>query len=251
MPRGSGGEVCGRVKTEVRFLRGVAAVVPVFDPEPALPGLCRELLERFGLVVVVDDGSVRSRETFDDLPSGVVVLLHETNQGKGAAIKTALLWLDGKADGAVFVDGDGQHAPDDALAVAARMLESGETVLGVRDLGGEGVPARSRSGNAWMRFFLWLFCGAKVSDTQTGLRAFPARLFGRLAAVRGDRFEYEMRALAMLHRSGERINETGIRTIYVNGNRASHHRPFRDSVRIWFGLAAECMSWGAKGQSTR
>ena len=230
------------MKAGVRFLRGVAAVLPVFDPEPALPGLCRKLLERFGLVVVVDDGSVRSRETFDALPPGVAMLRHETNRGKGAAIKTALLWLDGKADGAVFVDGDGQHDPDDALAVAARMLESGETVLGVRDLGGDGVPARSRSGNAWMRFFLRLFCGAKVSDTQTGLRAFPARLFGRLAAVRGDRFEYEMRALAMLHRSGERIGETSVRTIYVNGNRASHHRPFRDSVRIWFGLAAECLS---------
>ena len=227
---------------DVRFLREVAAVVPVFDPEPALPGLCRGLLERFGLVVVVDDGSARSREAFDMLPPEVVVLRHDSNRGKGAAIKTALTWLDGRVGGAVFVDGDGQHDPRDALAVAAKMVESGETVLGVRDLGGDGVPARSRIGNAWMRFYLRLFCGARVSDTQTGLRAIPSRLFRRLASVRGDRFEYEMRMLAMLHRAGERIGEVSIRTIYVQGNRTSHHRPFRDSVRIWFGLAGECMS---------
>ena len=217
-------------------LRGVAAVVPVFNPEPVLPRLCEDLLADFGTVVVVDDGSVKSKESFRLLPAGVTLVRHVRNMGKGAAMRTAMCRLLGRVDGAVFLDGDGQHDVGDAVRVATRMLETGRTVLGSRDLSGEGVPARSRAGNAWMAFFLRLFCGARVSDTQTGLRAVPERLFGGLLELSGDRYEYEMRMLAMLHLMGEGIEELPAKTIYPPGGRVSYHRPFRDSVRIWFGL---------------
>lgn len=223
-------------------LRGVAAVIPVFNPEPALPSLCEALLGRFGAVVVVDDGSVESREAFAELPDGVTVLRHVRNLGKGAAMRTAMCRLFDRVDGAVFLDGDGQHDVADAVRVAERMLETGNAVLGTRDLSGKDVPSRSRVGNAWMSFFLRLFCGAKVSDTQTGLRAVPARLFGRLLELSGDRFEYEMRMLAMLHLAGEKIEEVPIRTIYQSVGRVTHHRMFRDSVRIWFGLLGASIS---------
>lgn len=221
----------------MKCLADVAAVIPVFNPEPALPKLCEELSRVFGTVVIVDDGSVNSLERFAMLPKGVVVLRHSRNMGKGRAIKTALGWLDGKAAGAVFVDGDGQHDPVDAAEIAVSMLDKGCVTLGSRNLSEKGVPAASRIGNACMAFFLRLFAGAKVSDTQTGLRAIPARLFGCLAKVRGEKFEYEMNVLAALHFAGERICEVPVRTIYPDGERVSHHRPFRDSVRIWFSLA--------------
>ena len=217
-------------------LRGVAAVVPVFNPEPVLPRLCEELLGNFGAVVVVDDGSVRSGELFRLLPAGVTLVRHARNTGKGAAMRTAMCRLLGRVEGAVFLDGDGQHDAGDAVRVATRMLETGRAVLGSRDLSGEGVPARSRAGNAWMAFFLRLFCGARVSDTQTGLRAVPGRLFGSLLELSGDRYEYEMRMLALLHIMGEGIEELPVKTIYPPDGRVSYHRPFRDSVRIWFGL---------------
>ena len=216
--------------------RGVAAVIPVFNPEPALEPLCRELVKAFGAVVVVDDGSISSKDGFLGLPEGVEVVRHAKNLGKGAAMRTALCRLRGRVDGAVFLDGDGQHEVADAVRVAEEMLRTGNAVLGVRDLSAPHVPRRSRSGNAWMSFFLRLFFGARVSDTQTGLRAVPARLFDALLALSGDRFEYEMRMLALLHVSGERIEELPVRTIYPESGRVSHHRPFRDSVRIWFGL---------------
>ena len=222
-------------------LRNVAAAVPVFNPEPALPELCRALLGAFGTVLVVDDGSVEARDAFDELPPGVEIARHGRNMGKGAAMKTAFAALAGRADGVVFVDGDGQHAPADALAVAARMLETGRAALGVRDLSAPGVPARSRAGNAWMRYFLELFCGADVSDTQTGLRAFPSRLYGLMLDTPGSRFEYETAALAALRFAGEGVEEVPVATIYAPGPRKSHHRPFRDSVRIWSALAAAAL----------
>ena len=219
-----------------RGLSGVAAVVPVFNPEPALPGLCEELLRSIGMVVVVDDGSVRSSEVFRRLPDGVTVVRHSRNRGKGAAMRTAMCRLVGRVEGVVFLDGDGQHDAGDAVRVAVRMLETGRTALGTRDLSGKAVPSGSRVGNACMSFFLRAFCGARVSDTQTGLRAVPERLVGSLLALSGDRYEYEMRMLAMLHIMGEGVEEVPVRTIYPPDGRVSYHRPFRDSVRIWFGL---------------
>ena len=38
----------------------IAAVVPVFNPEPGLKALCVSLLEAYGTVVVVDDGSAEN-----------------------------------------------------------------------------------------------------------------------------------------------------------------------------------------------
>ena len=70
----------------------------------------------------------------------------------------------------------------------------------------------------------------------------PERLFGRLLALSGDRFEYEMKMLAMLHLAGESVEEVPIDTIYPESGRVSHHRPLRDSVRIWFGLAGAAVS---------
>jgi len=45
-----------------------------------------------------------------------------------------------------------------------------------------------------------------------------------------------MRMLALLHIMGEGIEELPVKTIYPPDGRVSYHRPFRDSVRIWFGL---------------
>lgn len=222
----------------------VAAVVPVFNPEPALPGLVRALRRDFAVVLVVDDGSVRDLARFSELPDGVELVRHETNRGKGAAIRTAVELLSrrhGDVAGAVFVDGDGQHHPDDVRAVAAKMLETGAVAFGVRTgLYAADVPLRSRFGNGWTALFARLFLGIRLSDTQTGLRAVPARLFGRLSGLQGDRYEYETRMLGLFSDGRERLEQVPIKTIYIERNRTSHYRPLADTVRtqhVLFDLA--------------
>ena len=101
----------------------LAAIVPVYNPEPGLAALVAELAAHFAAVVVVDDGSVEATEAFAALPSTVTLLRHAVNRGKGRAMKTALEWVSENAphvDGVVFADGDGQHgAGDEAVAADA------------------------------------------------------------------------------------------------------------------------------------
>ena len=72
-----------------------AVAIPALNPSETLPAYVDDLLERgIPAVVVVNDGSAPDRQEIFDAQArrkGCVVLVHETNQGKGQAIKTACL----------------------------------------------------------------------------------------------------------------------------------------------------------------
>ena len=217
----------------------VAGVVPVFNPEEGLADLAAALQYDYSPVVVVDDGSVESVERFSELSRDVVLLRHEANAGKGRAIKTAIAWLrENRPDvkGAVFVDGDGQHRPEDVRAVAEKMLETGDVAFGVRDFSAESTPFRSRFGNVLTSWLVRILLGLRLSDTQTGLRAIPARLFREMLSLPGDRYEYETEMIAMIARSRETLRQVPIKTIYIERNASSHFRPIADSAKVYRAL---------------
>ena len=78
-----------------------------------------------------------------------------------------------------------------------------------------------------------LFCGIRLSDTQTGLRAVPASLFPELLQVRGDRFEYETNMLLQMERMGIAFVEQPIATVYDKEEYSSHYNAVKDSWRIF------------------
>ena len=215
-----------------------AVVIPVFNPEPGLQSLCRTLVSSFRIVIVVDDGSTENCSAFKSLPESILVIRHACNKGKGAAIKTALRYLSENTDAeyAVFADGDGQHLPKDIIAVANRANCSGNTVLGVRRFKLGQVPLRSWVGNVCTALIVRLFMGIRASDTQTGLRAIPRRLFDELAAEPGDRYEFEVRLFRFLKERQEKLEQVEIDTVYINSNRTSHFRPIMDSIRVYRNL---------------
>ena len=99
----------------------IVILIPAYEPTKALPALVRELASSPNIqaVVVVNDGSTSaSKETFHDLETitGVRVLRHAVNLGKGAALKSgfnliACAFPD--AAGIVTADADGQHLAED------------------------------------------------------------------------------------------------------------------------------------------
>ena len=214
--------------------------IPAYRPDAALTQLVSELAAAAPLsIVVVDDGSGPLYEPlFAELLQNpaVTLLRHETNRGKGAALRTAFR---GSAEhrpearGIVTADADGQHAAPDILSVAAALAAEPEALhLGSRPLNGPGVPLRSRLGNLPMRWFFRLCTGLRLADTQTGLRGFSASLAPWFAALPGDRYEFELSMLLAAARLGCPIREHPIQAIYRPGNAGSHFRPIRDSWRV-------------------
>lgn len=228
-----------------KFLKNVAGVIPVYNPEAGLTALCQGLIAHFPLVVVVDDGSDEHVDDFKRLPKEVVILRHEVNLGKGRAIKRAFEWLrqnHPEISGVVFADGDGQHRIEDIVDVAERMEATGHVTLGVRDFSKSSTPFRSRFGNVLTSFLVRLFFRIEIFDTQTGLRAIPSRLFTAMLGTPGERYEYEMRLFGMLRDHQEMLEQVPIQTIYIENNRASHFRPIRDSIRVYRGLFGTTIS---------
>lgn len=213
-------------------------IIPVYQPDETLAVLVDQLWMQQYQIVVVDDGSgEKYRQIFDCIKDICVVLTHPVNRGKGAAVKTALRYIQKEMwDCKVIavMDADGQHLAEDLAGLFARSEAHPYTlVLGVRAVGKE-MPPKSRLGNKITRTVFWLASGVRVSDTQTGLRAFGVKLVPELLQVEGERYEYEMNVLMAFARRGIPIAEVPIYTIYRDKkNSSSHFRAFRDSVRIY------------------
>ena len=192
----------------------IAILIPAYQPDAKLLGLVDALRAWFPHIVVVDDGSTEGRHVFDSIRDKVEALLvHPANRGKGAALKTGLAWMRAHLPdiaGVVTADADGQHRPKDIRRVAE-------------------ATTKQKGG---------MLTGLAIRDTQTGLRGIPADLLERAAALPGDRYEYETRMLVDARHHASPPLQVPIKTVYLEGNKASHYRPFRDTLltqaALWF-----------------
>ncbi len=215
-----------------------ALIIPAYKPGEEMLKLLEEFRQNENfLPIVVDDGSGDEyRAVFDRLPDFARLLRHDVNRGKGAALKTAMRYvLDAlpECDLALTADADGQHRYADILRVNEVAWEHpGALVLGSRKFEGE-VPFKSRWGNAITRQVFAAASGAKVYDTQTGLRAFGRDAMEQFLQIPGDRYEYEINMLLGAAQSGRPILEERIATVYINDNSSSHFHPVRDSFKIY------------------
>ena len=218
----------------------ISIVLPSLDPDDKLLTVITGLLDvGFSEIILVNDGSkAENLHYFEEAARypQVQLLHHEVNKGKGAALKTAFRWfLQNRPgyNGVVTVDGDNQHHPEDTRVCALQMLKTGKVILGCRDFSLDHVPRRSRMGNNITKAVFRIFCGMTLSDTQTGLRAIPAKHLEAMCAIKGDRFEYETNMLLAMKQQQIDYGEVKIRTVYIEENKSSHFRAVRDSVRIY------------------
>lgn len=230
------------------MLDNIYIIIPSLNPDNKLKKTVEGMLNTgFSHILLVDDGSdSEHKKYFPEENESITVLTHKTNLGKGAALKTAFNYiLDNVPDacGVITVDGDGQHTPEDTLKCADELeKKNGAVILGCRDFSGKDVPKRSRFGNKTTSFVFKLLCGISVSDTQTGLRAFPRSVLSELIKIKGERFEYETNMLLVLSRKGISFKEVKISTVYLEENASSHFRPIRDSIRIYHFILSFFMS---------
>lgn len=215
----------------------IIALIPAFEPSDTLLDLVRELnAAQFGIVLVDDGSGKKFRDIFTEAGHYGQVLIHDTNMGKGKALKTGLAFISrhcSENSVVVTLDADGQHSVSDALKVAdAAHLNPGCLVLGCRRFDGK-VPARSRLGNSVTRFVYRMATGTGVHDTQTGLRAFTSEMIPFMLDVSGERYEYEMNVLLKCSAQKIPIKEVEIATIYIDGNSGSHFNVVKDSFRIY------------------
>lgn len=214
-------------------------IIPSYEPDDKLVAVVKDIKQELDAeIILVNDGSDPSYDSFFQRSQalGAQLLTHESNRGKGAALKTAFAYLLEHADErarVITVDSDGQHLIEDIVKVANRVAEAPEQiVLGSRAFVGK-VPFRSRFGNKVTAKLFQLVTGQLVTDTQTGLRGFSYQHLPWLLTLDGERFEYEFNMLLEAKRAGYQLVEEPIETVYLDENKSSHFRPLQDSLRIY------------------
>lgn len=202
--------------------RRAVVVVPVYNEARVLADVLTGLRQRFPHVVVVDDGSTDG-STEVARRAGAKVLRHAVNLGPGAALQTGFQYAvhHTSFDYVITFDGDGQHDPDDAVAMLRTADErSLDAVLGSRVTG-------STSGQPWTRRLLlhagvWFTrwsTGLEVTDTHNGLRVLSRRALSHLQLTqRGMAYASELESGIALH--GLAWAEVAVTIAYTDYSRA-------------------------------
>jgi glycosyltransferase involved in cell wall biosynthesis len=216
------------------------AIVPAYQAGQSVGTVVRDLLGAWPAnlgdpaVLVVDDGSDDGTAKAAE-EAGAMVLRHDRNRGKGAALKSGLLHARALgATVAVTVDADGQHPAQEAMHLLADPAPKNALVLGVRNLLRDGAPPANRFSNAFSNVFLSLFSRRRLSDTQCGLRRYPVEQTLALEP-RETGYGFEAEVILRAARAGWTIVQIPVSVIYPpRDQRVSHFRVVRDPARIVF-----------------
>ena len=105
-------------------------VIPSFNPNNKLTHLIEELcVYEWKKIIIIDDGSTQETvRVFHNIVKnfGVTLITHETNKGKGAALKTGFNYIKNQENGSrgiITVDSDGQHLIEDIIKIAQRYMK--------------------------------------------------------------------------------------------------------------------------------
>ena len=165
-------------------------------------------------IIVVDDFSTDGTR---DLLQGElrkkidVLVLHEKNQGKGAALRSGFQAATG--DLVVVQDADLEYDPRDYVKVAAPILEGkADVVYGSRFAGGESHRVLyywHSVGNAFLTRLSNMFTNINLTDMETCYKMFRREIIQGLD-LKENRFGFEPEVTAKVARLGVRIYEVGI-----------------------------------------
>ncbi len=193
----------------------LSVVIPVFNEA----GNIEEILKRVKAtklaaeIVVVDDGSQDGTRDFlkkVDGKSGVRVLLHENNQGKGAAVRTGIQAAHG--DVILIQDADLEYHPHDYPTLLQPIRDGiADVVYGSRFLGGprRAVMFWHMIANQLLTFMTNILYDTILSDMETGYKVFRRSVVEGMN-LRANRFDFEPEFTAKILKRHYRIYEVPI-----------------------------------------
>ena len=149
----------------------IVVIIPGYNEEKYLAETLRGVLKVTKDVIYVDDGS-------SDASVSIAkkhlhhVLVHETNLGKGAALKTGCEYAFShlKADAVVFMDADNQHSASDLPRFFAEPKKGSSVVFGVRKFS-SATPLMRFLGNKFASVLMSALYGRYIPDIPSGFKA--------------------------------------------------------------------------------
>ncbi len=221
----------------------LSVLIPVYNEALTIEAIVRRVAAQRvpGIdaleIIVVNDGSTDKtadvlRGLIRTLPGKLLVMSHPRNQGKGAAVATAVRNMSG--DIAVIQDGDLEYDPAEYSLLLEPIIQGrADVVFGSRFTGSQAKRVLyfwHYVGNSFLTMLSNMFTNINLTDMETGFKAFRAEAL-RSIPLYSKRFGFEPEITAKVARRKLRLYEVGIS---YNG------RTYADGKKIlwWDGVKA-------------
>lgn len=213
----------------------LSIIIPVYNEEKTIIEVVKKVaaVKINGVeaeIIVVDDGSSdNSKLKVQTIKkNGVKLILHNSNLGKGAAVKTGIKNANGEF--ILIQDADLEYNPNDIPKLITPILEKkSKVVYGTRLNRLPHLAGEERNllflihycGNRFLSFITSLFYGQWITDMETGYKLFPKRAVLDMS-LKAKSFDFEPEITAKLLKKGFKILELPIKTIprgYAEGKK--------------------------------
>ena len=230
-------------------------LIPAYDPPKNFCSYIQELMdEGFRDIIIVDDGS---RQEKSDLFSkagemGCTVFHHQSNRGKGMALKTGmreyLETYSGKRDGLITVNSDGCDRISDIIKISEELDKQNDRlkpklVLGTRSFDSPYMSNATRKGSRIAVLWFHYLFNARCSDVLCTLRGIPDRLVKVCMKYSERSYAYETSYLIGMKDYG--YSEVPIELTEPNPDAETHFNLVWNTILIYVVIFRKLMVFGA------
>lgn len=207
----------------------LSIIIPAFNEELTIADVVKKVRSLFPdtEIIVINDGSEDNTARIAQ-DAGAIVFNHPYNIGNGAAIKSGIRTATGEV--LVFMDGDGQHDPEDIVAMLTYFPDY-DMVVGARSGSGQASIGRA-FGNTLYNWFASYVTKFAVKDLTSGFRAVKSDIARSFLYLLPNTYSYPTTITLGVLRNGNSVKYIPIKTKKrLQGK--SHIRLFRDGVRFF------------------
>ncbi len=214
----------------------VTVIIPAFNEAEVIGGLVSKLRKKYPeyRVIVINDGSKDDTEQ-KALAAGAEVFNHPYNIGNGAAIKSGIRIADG--DIFVFMDGDGQHDPDD-IEKLIKYIPAFDMVVGARAFQDNSNFGRALGNQAynWLASYVAKF---NIQDLTSGFRVVKADVARNFLYMLPNTYSYPTTLTLGVLRGGWSVQ---YEPIHMKNRQTgkSNINTFKDGVRFFMIITKIC-----------
>jgi dolichol-phosphate mannosyltransferase len=221
----------------------LSIVIPCYNEEITLEKCVESVLKISGEflqleIIIIDDcstdGSLSIARGLENKNSRIIVIQHEKNQGKGAALQTGFKKATG--DFIAIQDADLEYNPNDLLRLLEPLINNeADVVFGTRFLphGPHRVLYFWHSlGNRFLTLISNMFTNLNLTDMEVCYKVFRREILQNIN-IEEKRFGFEPEITAKVSRLGCRIYEVGI-SYYGRTYKEGKKIGWKDGIRaIW------------------